>query len=56
MTRKKAVEKTAESTLAHAIRKCVDGGKVEFGAKVGVKAALSGRLSWWCLQATAPRK
>ena len=43
MARKKNTEKTNENSLAHAIRLCVDNGKVEFGSNKGVKKVLSGK-------------
>ena len=43
MARKKASEKAAGNTFAHALRQCVDSGKVEFGANTGVKRALMGK-------------
>jgi len=55
MARKKAVEKTAESTLAHAIRQCVDSGKVEFGANIGVKSALSGKAKLMIVSSNCPK-
>ena len=42
MARKKAAAETQGSSLARAIRQCVDSGKVEFGTNAGVKKALSG--------------
>ncbi len=42
MARKKASAESQGTTLARAIRQCVDTGKVEFGANSGIKHALSG--------------
>ena len=43
MARKKSSEQSTAMTFSHAVRQCVDSGKVEFGANTGVKRALSGK-------------
>jgi large subunit ribosomal protein L30e len=56
MARKKASEKTAGSTFAHAVRQCVDSGKVEFGANTGVKRALMGKAKLVLLASNCPEE
>ena len=54
MARKKASAEAAGSSLARAIRQCVDSGKVEFGTNSGVKGALSGRAKLVVVAANCP--
>lgn len=54
MARKKAAVETAGSSMARAIRKCVDSGKVEFGTNSGVKKALSGKARVLVLASNCP--
>ena len=54
MARKKASAQSAGNDLAHAIRQCVDSGKVEFGAATGVKSALSGKARLVILASNCP--
>ena len=56
MARKKNVEKTAESSVAHAIRLCVDSGKVEFGTNAGMKKALSGAAKLLVISGNCPKE
>jgi large subunit ribosomal protein L30e len=54
MARKKAAEKSSGNTFAHAVRQCVDSGKVEFGANAGVKRALVGKAKLVVLAGNCP--
>jgi large subunit ribosomal protein L30e len=56
MARKKASEKSAGSTFAHAVRQCVDSGKVEFGANTGMKRALLGKAKLILLSSNCPEE
>ena len=56
MARKKNIEKTAEASLAHAIRLCVDTGKVEFGTKTGIKKTLLGRAKLLIIGGNCPKE
>jgi len=56
MARKHSTEKTAGSTFAHAVRQCVDSGKVEFGANTGVKRALLGKAKLVLLASNCPEE
>jgi len=42
MARKKSSEQSSGTSVAKAIRQCIDSGKVEFGTNTGMKKALSG--------------
>jgi len=54
MARKKASEKSSGNTFAHALRQCVDSGKVEFGANTGVKRALMGKAKLVVVASNCP--
>lgn len=54
MARKKASAQSAGNDLSRAIRQCVDSGKVEFGAHVGVKSALSGKAKMVIISSNCP--
>jgi len=54
MARKKASEKAMGNTFAHALRQCVNSGKVEFGANTGVKRALMGKAKLVVLAENCP--
>ncbi len=56
MARKKAAAETQGSSLARAIRQCVDSGKVEFGTNAGVKKALSGGAKLLILASNCPKE
>ena len=56
MARKKNVEKNAESSVSHAIRLCVDSGKVEFGTNAGMKKALSGSAKILVIASNCPKE
>ena len=54
MARKKSSEQSSAMTFSHAVRQCVDSGKVEFGANTGVKSALSGRAKMVIISSNCP--
>ena len=54
MARKKSSEQSSAMTFSHAVRQCVDSGKVEFGANTGVKRALAGKAKLVVLAANCP--
>ncbi|MFA6328391.1 MAG: 50S ribosomal protein L30e [Candidatus Micrarchaeia archaeon] len=55
MARKKSSEQSSAAlTFSHAVRQCVDSGKVEFGANTGVKRALSGKAKLVLLASNCP--
>ncbi len=56
MARKKKSEKSSGNTFAHALRQCVDAGKVEFGANTGIKRALMGKAKLVVLAANCPKE
>lgn len=47
-------KKEKEKPLSSAIRLTVEGGKVEFGARKGIKASLLGKAKLFVLAANAP--
>ena len=53
MARKKTAE-SAGSSLATAIRQCVDSGKVEFGANVSTKKVLVGKAKLVIIAGNCP--
>ena len=54
MARKKSSEQSSAMTFSHAVRQCVDSGKVEFGANTGVKSALSGKAKMVIVSSNCP--
>jgi large subunit ribosomal protein L30e len=56
MARKKSSVQSSGSTFAHAVRQCVDSGKVEFGANTGVKRALAGKAKLVVLASNCPEE
>jgi large subunit ribosomal protein L30e len=54
MARKKSSEQSSASTFSHAVRQCVDSGKVEFGSNTGVKRALAGKAKLVVLAGNCP--
>jgi large subunit ribosomal protein L30e len=55
MARKKSADAaTSGSSLAAAIRQCVDSGKVEFGSNVGTKKAMLGKSKLVILASNCP--
>lgn len=41
-------------TFSHAVRQCVDSGKVEFGSNTGIKRALSGKAKLVVIASNCP--
>jgi large subunit ribosomal protein L30e len=54
VVRRRKSKKEKEKPLTSAIRLTVEGGKVEFGSRKGIKASLLGKAKLFVLAANAP--